>query len=112
MADGSRDATSPQGYPGFLVSPTADEGFVRDALLEGISCLRSNQIVSLYVRLHPLSNVEPPTHVGQVVRHPTFGIGRIADVSDMGSQTRAVVEFNTAGRKTLILQYARLEPVG
>ncbi|HXE53421.1 MAG TPA: UvrD-helicase domain-containing protein [Tepidisphaeraceae bacterium] len=49
---------------------------------------------------------------GQLVRHPTFGIGRVADVSDMGTQTRAVVEFNTAGRKTLILQYARLEAVG
>ena len=49
---------------------------------------------------------------GQAVRHPTFGIGRIAEISDMGSQTRAVVEFNTAGRKTLVLQYARLEPVG
>jgi DNA helicase-2/ATP-dependent DNA helicase PcrA len=49
---------------------------------------------------------------GQVVRHPTFGVGRIAEVSDMGQQTRAVVEFNTAGRKTLILQYARLEAVG
>jgi hypothetical protein len=30
----------------------------------------------------------------------------------MGSQTRAVVEFNQAGRKTLILEYARLEAVG
>ena len=49
---------------------------------------------------------------GQLVRHPTFGIGRVAEVTDMGQQTRAVVEFNTAGRKTLILQYARLEPVG
>jgi hypothetical protein len=48
---------------------------------------------------------------GQLVRHPTFGLGRIADLSDMGQQTRAVVEFNTAGRKTLILQYAKLEPV-
>jgi DNA helicase-2/ATP-dependent DNA helicase PcrA len=49
---------------------------------------------------------------GQMVRHPTFGIGRIVDVSDMGQHTRAVVEFNAAGRKTLILQYARLEAVG
>ncbi|MGH7214643.1 MAG: ATP-dependent helicase [Tepidisphaeraceae bacterium] len=49
---------------------------------------------------------------GQMVRHPTFGIGRITDVSNMGQHTRAVVEFNAAGRKTLILQYARLEPVG
>jgi len=49
---------------------------------------------------------------GQLVRHPTFGLGRITEVSDMGQQTRAVIEFNGAGRKTLILQYARLEAVG
>jgi DNA helicase-2/ATP-dependent DNA helicase PcrA len=49
---------------------------------------------------------------GQRVRHPTFGVGVIADVSDMGQHTRAVVDFGAAGRKTLILQYARLEPVG
>ncbi|HEV2295717.1 MAG TPA: UvrD-helicase domain-containing protein [Tepidisphaeraceae bacterium] len=48
---------------------------------------------------------------GQLVRHPTFGLGRIAEVSDMGQHTRAIIEFNAAGRKTLILQYARLEPV-
>ena len=49
---------------------------------------------------------------GQMVRHPQFGLGRIAEVMDMGQHTRAVIEFNSAGRKTLILQYARLEPVG
>jgi hypothetical protein len=49
---------------------------------------------------------------GQLVRHPTYGLGRIAELTDLGQQTRAVVEFNAAGRKTLILQYARLEAVG
>jgi DNA helicase-2/ATP-dependent DNA helicase PcrA len=49
-------------------------------------------------------------HKGQLVRHPTFGLGRIAEISDMGQHTRAVIQFNSAGRKTLILQYARLEP--
>jgi DNA helicase-2/ATP-dependent DNA helicase PcrA len=49
---------------------------------------------------------------GQLVRHPQFGIGRIVDVTDMGQHTRAQVDFNQAGRKTLILQYARLEAVG
>jgi DNA helicase-2/ATP-dependent DNA helicase PcrA len=51
-------------------------------------------------------------HKGQMVRHPTFGIGRITELTPMGPQTRAIVEFNAAGRKTLILEYARLEPVG
>lgn len=49
---------------------------------------------------------------GQLVRHKMFGLGRVAEVTPMGSQTRAVVEFNTAGRKTLILEYAKLEAVG
>jgi len=49
---------------------------------------------------------------GQQVRHPTFGVGTIADISDMGQHTRAVIEFQRAGRKTLILQFARLEPLG
>jgi DNA helicase-2/ATP-dependent DNA helicase PcrA len=47
---------------------------------------------------------------GQRVKHPSFGIGRVADISVMGQQTRAIIEFDRAGRKTLILEYARLEP--
>ncbi|HEX7008677.1 MAG TPA: UvrD-helicase domain-containing protein [Phycisphaeraceae bacterium] len=46
---------------------------------------------------------------GTLVRHPQFGLGRVVDVAPMGAHTRARVEFNTAGLKTLILQYARLE---
>jgi DNA helicase-2/ATP-dependent DNA helicase PcrA len=50
-------------------------------------------------------------HRGQMVRHPTFGVGKIADLSNAGAQTRAVIDFRSAGRKTLILEYARLEAV-
>jgi DNA helicase-2/ATP-dependent DNA helicase PcrA len=49
---------------------------------------------------------------GQLVRHPTFGMGRVVEVNDMGPQTRAIIEFNAAGRKTLVLEHARLEAVG
>ena len=48
---------------------------------------------------------------GALVRHPQFGLGRIEDISPAGSMTRVVVSFQGAGRKTLILQYARLERV-
>jgi len=48
---------------------------------------------------------------GTLVRHKTFGLGRISEVTPMGSQTRAVIEFNQAGRKTLILEYAKLEAI-
>ena len=52
----------------------------------------------------------PAFRKGQRVKHPSFGIGRVADISGMGEKTRAIVEFDHAGRKTLILEYARLEP--
>ena len=48
---------------------------------------------------------------GTLVRHPQFGLGRIIDIHPTGSHTRARIAFNTAGTKTLILQYARLEIV-
>jgi len=48
---------------------------------------------------------------GQLVRHPSFGMGKIAEIQDMGRHTRAVVEFQRAGKKTLILEYAQLEPM-
>jgi DNA helicase-2/ATP-dependent DNA helicase PcrA len=48
---------------------------------------------------------------GSLVRHPQFGLGRIEEISPAGAMTRAVVQFQGMGRKTLILQYARLEKV-
>ncbi len=48
---------------------------------------------------------------GQLVRHAKFGLGRIQELGDDPDQTRVVVEFQTTGRKTLILQFAKLERV-
>ena len=48
---------------------------------------------------------------GTEVRHPQFGRGRVRKVDSMGAHTRASVEFQTHGLKTMILQYARLERV-
>ncbi len=43
------------------------------------------------------------------VRHDKFATGRVASMSRSGPYTRVVVDFDRFGRKTLILQYARLE---
>ena len=48
---------------------------------------------------------------GTEVRHPQFGRGRVRKVDSMGAHTRASVEFQAHGLKTMILQYARLEKV-
>jgi DNA helicase-2/ATP-dependent DNA helicase PcrA len=45
--------------------------------------------------------------IGQSVKHPTLGVGRIVDLS----RSKAVVDFPISGRKTLLLEYARLQPV-
>jgi len=48
---------------------------------------------------------------GDVVRHARFGQGRILAVQGHGAQTRAQVQFNTYGVKTLIVEYANLQKV-
>jgi DNA helicase-2/ATP-dependent DNA helicase PcrA len=55
---------------------------------------------------------EPRLKRGQRVQHPTFGQGTVSDVTSMGPNTRVVIDFAKAGRKTLILEYARLTIVG
>ncbi len=48
---------------------------------------------------------------GDVVRHSRFGQGRILSVRGHGAQTRAQVQFNVHGVKTLIVEYANLQKV-
>jgi DNA helicase-2/ATP-dependent DNA helicase PcrA len=50
--------------------------------------------------------------VGMNVRHPVFGLGKVAELSGTGQNTRCVVDFASGARKTLVLEYARLEIVG
>jgi hypothetical protein len=45
-----------------------------------------------------------------MVRHPRFGVGKIVNVTS-GSNARAKIDFRTVGVKTLVLEYARLEPL-
>ena len=51
-----------------------------------------------------------PLSVGAMVRHPQFGLGRIASITG-GRDARAQINFRQVGTKTLVLQFARLERV-
>ena len=42
------------------------------------------------------------------MRHPTFGLGRIEVITPRATGSSAQVSFNSVGRKTLILEYAKL----
>lgn len=47
--------------------------------------------------------------VGDKVLHPFFGIGRIEYLEGSGTYAQALVNFESVGRKRLMLQYARLK---
>ncbi|MBX3356861.1 MAG: UvrD-helicase domain-containing protein [Phycisphaeraceae bacterium] len=48
---------------------------------------------------------------GAMVAHPQFGVGRVESIVP-GANARATVSFRDVGRKTLVLEYARLKVIG
>jgi len=50
--------------------------------------------------------------IGNMVRHPLFGIGRVTELLPRAGSSSVRVQFNTAGTKTLVLAYAKLEKLG
>lgn len=46
---------------------------------------------------------------GERVRHPQFGRGTIRALSGFGADLKAVIEFDGAGRKKVVLKYANLQ---
>jgi DNA helicase-2/ATP-dependent DNA helicase PcrA len=51
---------------------------------------------------------DAPFAPGQLVRHKTFGLGRVKKFVDMGANSVVVIRFNTGQTKSLLLQYADL----
>ena len=48
--------------------------------------------------------------VGSRVTHETFGAGRVMSIDGRGENARAVVDFESVGRKHLMLKFANLRP--
>ena len=48
---------------------------------------------------------------GQLVRHPSLGVGRIERILPSSTNARAVILFGGCTRKTLVLKYAKLERI-
>jgi len=60
----------------------------------------------------PSNGRKPPDFVaGQLVRHKTFGLGRVRKFVDMGANSVVVISFNSGQTKSLLLQYADLVKV-
>jgi DNA helicase II / ATP-dependent DNA helicase PcrA len=46
---------------------------------------------------------------GERVRHPQFGRGVIRELTGLGQEIKAVIEFDSVGRKKVVLRYANLQ---
>ena len=49
-----------------------------------------------------------PYAPGELVRHKTFGLGRVKKFVDMGANSVVTITFNSGQTKSLLLQYADL----
>jgi DNA helicase-2/ATP-dependent DNA helicase PcrA len=47
--------------------------------------------------------------IGDRIRHADFGDGKVTDVTGIGSKSIAEVQFDTAGRKRLLIKIAPIE---
>jgi DNA helicase-2/ATP-dependent DNA helicase PcrA len=58
----------------------------------------------------PSFDQNAPRYVkGERVAHPNFGSGTIKEVSGFGPDTRVTIDFDSVGRKKLVIRYAQLE---
>lgn len=48
---------------------------------------------------------------GERVLHGQFGLGTVRELSGFGPDMKAVIDFDTVGRKKVILKYANLQKV-
>lgn len=55
------------------------------------------------------SQVVPQLHTGSLVEHAEFGRGKVLALSGKGEVMKAVVLFDSAGKKSLMLKFARLK---
>ncbi|MDD4729725.1 MAG: ATP-dependent DNA helicase, partial [Dysgonamonadaceae bacterium] len=46
---------------------------------------------------------------GQTIEHERFGVGTVITIENSGNDRRAHVEFETAGRKQLLLKFAKFK---
>jgi len=55
------------------------------------------------------SDIPKNLRAGNIVIHEAFGKGKVLSISGSGESTKAVVEFQSIGRKNLMVKYARLK---
>ncbi len=52
-----------------------------------------------------------PLSPGQFIEHERFGRGEVLSVEGNGENSKALVNFESAGRKNLLLKFAKYEVI-
>ena len=94
----------------------------------GIGEMQSKRVINASAfmqkpsNLRRVSDVErdfyaPPSKVsalsvGVIVQHDRFGVGEVQSTEGVGESTKAVIKFQNAGVKTLLLKFAKLKIIG
>ncbi|MBM3327015.1 MAG: ATP-dependent DNA helicase PcrA, partial [Calditrichaeota bacterium] len=63
------------------------------------------------IEKHSLAVEPDDLRTGLLIKHPKFGLGMVTTFRKAGLDSSVNVDFDTVGRKTLILRYANLEIV-
>ena len=71
--------------------------------------LRSEPAEEGYQVDYSESQDPPPFTKGSRVRHPQFGAGTVAELSGVGADVRATIDFDSVGRKKVVVRYANLQ---
>ena len=85
--------------PGLMQEPLAHDERPQPRVVEPVR--RATPIVAAPSKPAPYSP-------GELVRHKTFGLGRIKKFVDMGANSVVTISFNSGQTKSLLLQYADL----
>lgn len=89
-------------------TPTIPSRFINELGTEHTETLDESADEFGYQDTSPINAAVAEFQPGTLVEHPSFGVGRVVKVYTMG-QARAQIQFQSAGMKTLVLEYARLE---
>ncbi|MGY0407009.1 MAG: ATP-dependent helicase [Polaribacter sp.] len=81
--------------------------------------LVKNKEKSIPKNVKKVSQVAPKTNLfdgniiaGNIVEHNRFGKGTVLEVEGKGPDKKAEIQFTTAGKKKLLLQFAKLKVIG
>jgi DNA helicase II / ATP-dependent DNA helicase PcrA len=91
--------------------PDYDGGYQEESQIEFTNNWRKQEPKKTFLPKRAASNAESepsPFAVGMQVQHNLFGVGKIIAVQGLGEDARIKVFFKSAGEKTLVIKFAKL----